>query len=337
MDFQNHILNQISSDPNKKMKMNNNLTCVNCSVGDIFTTKCNLDMNASNQQSKIPLFSAIGGKKRSFEDSLTNEQQVKRSKICLNNTLESSICCFTYDTFINSKDINVYGTFQLSMVSQSKIDHLRKNKTDDMCTSFQSLSMSKETVNQNTSINETLFRSIDIETRCTYQAPCSDLNLKAVNSLFHGIEAMVSLDCGEFNSIDMSDNTEIPEENICVEYQRKMLWTTAQDELGYVTECKTVDASEEIIDDYLDITNSILDHGSSTSVEGIESSELDSYKCGMCYSRFCEFSQLMAHDCLNLASGLKPLPLTNCTSAEFFTSTRKDLAAYLTKVVKNGN
>ena len=121
------------------------------------------------------VISVIRGKKRLFDDSLNNEQQVKRSIIILNNTVQSPSCCSTDDTIISSMDINVCGTPQTIMATQANHYYIRINKNVDLITSFQSLSVSKEMVNQNKTINEILINSIHIVSHETCTA-LSDLH-----------------------------------------------------------------------------------------------------------------------------------------------------------------
>ena len=69
---------------------------------------------------------------------------------------------------------------------------------------------------------------------------------------------MVTLDCGEFYSIETNRKIFTPDESINEEDNKKVILTTDQDEPGYKSDSMTVDNSDEMFDAYLDITNSFL-------------------------------------------------------------------------------
>ena len=63
-----------------------------------------------------------------------------------------------------------------------------------------------------TTATETLIKSTDINTQGTYQLGSkTDLDIMAVNRLFHGIEVMTSLGYDEFNSLEISGDTHVPD------------------------------------------------------------------------------------------------------------------------------
>ena len=331
MESQKRSLDQSSSSfLGKRMKMNNSINDNNCSVGESLITSTNLDVYATYQQQTALPSLMMGSRKRVFEDSIN--QPKKRSKQSLTLTLENSMYHSANDTFITSKDIHVCGTFQPILPPSQVIAGTELNITE-LRTSFQSLTMCGDKVSPNATLNETMIRSTNIDTRGTYQQQSSvDFDTKAVNRLFHGIEAMVSLDHSEFNSLEMSGGTLIPDVNASEKYQNNIFWTSAQEDPGHVTEYKTLNHSEELVDDdNLVISNFIPKHMANDSVAENTDSDLNSYKCGSCEYRCYEFSQLMAHDCHNQVSGTSALPLTSTTSKAFFTSTRNDLAACLPK------
>ena len=223
------------------------------------------------------------------------------------------------------------GTFQATLPPSLVAAGNELNITE-LRTSFQSLNMCNDKLSPNTTLNETMIRSTNIDTRGTYQHRSSvEFDPKAVNRLFHGIEAMASLDHSEFNSLEMSGGTLIPDVDASEKYQNNIFWTSAQEDPGHVTEYKTLNQSEELVDDdnNLVISNCIPKHMANDSVAEYIDSDLNSYKCGSCEYRCYEFSQLMVHDCQNQVSGTSALPLTSTTNKAFFTSTRNDLASCL--------
>ena len=332
MESQKRLLDQSSSSSflGKRMKMNNSINNNSCSVDESLITSTNLNVYATYQQQNAPPSLMMGNRKRVFEDSIS--QPKKRSKQSLTLNLESSIYHSANDTFITSKDIHVCGTFQPTLLPSLVAAGNELNITE-LRTSFQSLTMCNDKVSPDTTLNETMIRSTNIDTRGTYQQLSSvEFDPKAVNRLFHGIEAMTSLDHSEFNSLEMSGGTLIPDVDASEKYQSNIFWTSAQEDPGHVTEYKTLNHSEELVDDdNLVISNSIPKHMANDSVAENIDSDLNSYKCGSCDYRCYEFSQLMVHDCHNQVSGTSVLPLTSTTSKAFLTSTRNDLASCLPK------
>ena len=96
-------------------------------------------------------------------------------------------------------------SFSVSFTHQQQIS-VRPRKL------FQSLRIDNEVSFPTTTATETLIKSTDINTQGTYQLRSkTDLDIMAVSRLFHGIEAMTSLGRDEFNSLENSGDTLVPD------------------------------------------------------------------------------------------------------------------------------
>ena len=265
-----------------------------CSVGEDLITSANLNVYATYQQQGTSRLLAFGRDKRVFEESI-EEQQSKKSKPSPDDEI-----------FITSSDINVRGTFQPSLPSQLYTIDSVLDMTDDL------VSPSNWRANEtNLDVKNTLITSADIDTRCNYQ------------------QHLCNMEHSEFNSFEKSSGTDYPDFDISQEFHKNIFWTTPEDIPGYGTEYRTVDHSDDFIGNNLGIVNSMLNNDTDTSFSEDQDSDLDSYRCISCNHRFHEFFQLMSHVCLKSSSFSMPSPVKNPTKMAFFSSTRKDLASYL--------
>ena len=284
-----------------------------CSVSEDLITSVNLNVYATYQQQGTSELLAFGSKKRLFDDSI-KDQQSKKSKQSPDDN----------EIFITSSDINVHGTFQPSLPSQLyAIDNVL-DMTDDLTSpSYSSLNKT------NQDAKETLITSMNIDTRGTYQHLCTDYNIPKISRIFHGIEPMSSLDHGEFNYFEMSRGTDNPDVDVSQDFDKNIFWTTAEDIPGQVMECRTLDHAEDFIDNNLGIVDSMFNYDSDTSFSEDPDADQDSYRCISCNHWFLEFFQLMSHVCVKPSSYSMPSPPKNPSKMAFLTSTRKDLASYL--------
>ena len=302
-------------------------------VDDIASS--NLD---DSTQQEGPEVLSMGSRKR-VADLFIFQQNSKRCKGIISGNLDCTNYCSVDDNF-NIKDFGVpaqlFDLGELNMTTEDGSFSHSLNK-NDLCETlqtavpahtrrlFQSMRVTGENFIPSTMSNESLIRSRDIDTCGTYQHGSRlDFCINAVNRLFHGVEAMASLD-----SIENSDNAIFPDvDQSQEEYERDIFWTTAQDEILNMTNYKTLEGTEEFL-------NSVLNKINESSVIASMEYDLDSYKCGSCNIEFQEFSKLMTHSCSCQTSGIKVLPLLGCMDTDFFTSTRKDLESYLPSIVQN--
>ena len=191
-------------------------------------TSVNLEVYATYHIEE-PVATMIGSRKRVFLDSHADQQ----NKRCKTDFIWNPDCTAYYsieNTFITSKYIDVCGIFQLPITTQLDVADTELTTTESLIKSFsvsfthqqpisvrprklfQSLRIDNEVSFPTTTATETLIKSTDINTQGTYQLRSkTDLDIMAVSRLFHGIEAMTSLGCDEFNSLEISGDTLVPD------------------------------------------------------------------------------------------------------------------------------